>query len=493
MRLCSDMLLKDLSQYVKVECIGEKRMTLSLNPPIFYSSDLRYQNDIVYIGRIGELPPPPEGVSCQIICVGGVLPPDWEPGSSCAFSISSEADILHIFNIVQGTFIRYNEWDMKLSHILETTANLEEMIQQASKLLGRSITLINNQLEIIVQSEQGDDDAKASMTPAGVRLWADSHKRNTSMRDPFFFQVEGMSTYCINVYIHDAYWGMLAMAATRLDILSEKIVLFQYFYNIFLKALKKNINNSRGNMITLKTVLTDLLKCLPVSSAKLEKACRNSGQEGGPWICAALRPVGAMNNLPREYFCRQLENRFPGSNAIEFNSYIVLYLMLEPEQVSADGKYPFLESGLAEVGLPAGISLRFENILKARGFFRQAVIALEMACSLDPGSEICYFKDYALSYVLKNSIGELKPDFLIPSGLLKLKKEEHTGTDDWNTLKVYLDNEMNASQTARELFIHRTTLQIRLNRIRESVDLDTAKSRLYIRYCIYLYELFQRL
>lgn len=494
MKLCTDVLLKELSRYVKVECIGEKRTTLTLHPPIFYYMDMDYEEDMVYIGRIGELPSPPEGVSCQIICVGGALPPDWEPNDCCALSITSEADILYIFNIVQETYIRYDRWNRKLLQILETTANLEEMIHLAADMLERSITLINNQLETVVQvTLEGEFDEWSSMSPSSVRQWAESHKRNTSMREPFFFQYDEWSTYCINVYIHDIYWGMLSMSASRMDLVSEKTVLFHYFFNIFLKALQKDINIEKSNMITMKAVLTDLLKCLPVSSTKLEKAYKNSGREKSRWICAVLRPVGAMGNLPNEYFCRQLEYRFPGSNAISFNSYIVWYLPLQTGDLGLEEEYPAMEKELTEIGLPAGISMSFDNILRAHGFFRQAVIALETACSLDSDNGICYFKDYALSYVLKNSIGELKPELLIPEGLRGLRREDHTGADYWNTLRVYLENEMNVSQTARDLFIHRTTLQMRLNRIRESVDLDTAESRMYIRYCIYLDELFRQL
>jgi DNA-binding PucR family transcriptional regulator len=83
----------------------------------------------------------------------------------------------------------------------------------------------------------------------------------------------------------------------------------------------------------------------------------------------------------------------------------------------------------------------------------------------------------------------VSPDLL----LLKNSDDKPGGTDYWNTLKVYLDNEMNATQTADDLFIHRTTLRMRLNRIKKVVDLSTPLSRMYVRYCLYLYEMFDPL
>jgi sugar diacid utilization regulator len=84
---------------------------------------------------------------------------------------------------------------------------------------------------------------------------------------------------------------------------------------------------------------------------------------------------------------------------------------------------------------------------------------------------------------------------MIPEGLQKLRCEDGKGgeSDGWRTLKVYLDNEMNGMQTARDLYIHRTTLQNRLRRIEQLVDLGTPQKRLYIRYCMYLYEMYDEM
>ena len=58
----------------------------------------------------------------------------------------------------------------------------------------------------------------------------------------------------------------------------------------------------------------------------------------------------------------------------------------------------------------------------------------------------------------------------------------------WKTLKTYLDNECNASQTANRIFVHRSTLSHRLEKIRQWVHLDTPDQRLYIRMCIRMRE-----
>ena len=262
MKLSSDILFQDLTKHFSLVTAGKKRTSLSLEAPIFYYSEMSYENDRVYIGRIGELPPPPKNISCQIICVGGRLPASWNAGNSCAFSIVSEADILSVFNIVQNTFLRYGKWNSELYHLLNTTANLEEMIRLTSNILGKSVSLVNNQLEIVTQAISDDDK------------W------------------------------HPASWV---------------VVLFDHFFEIFRLALAKNLNHGHGTMVTLKSVFSDLLNCLPVTPVRLEKTCRNSGHNPAAWICAALRPTGSMEQLPPEYFCKQLELLFKKCYAISFS------------------------------------------------------------------------------------------------------------------------------------------------------------------------------
>ena len=46
------------------------------------------------------------------------------------------------------------------------------------------------------------------------------------------------------------------------------------------------------------------------------------------------------------------------------------------------------------------------------------------------------------------------------------------GVDYYTTLKVYLENNMNLLHSAEKLYIHRTTLFYRINRVKEKLGLD---------------------
>jgi hypothetical protein len=99
----------------------------------------------------------------------------------------------------------------------------------------------------------------SQLTPNSVRLWVDTHDHNTSMRNPFFYDLEGNISYCINIFIRDVYWGMVSLGGVRKETASCDTIIFDYFYNLLMKAVKNNDHNNSSSMITLKSVLTDLL------------------------------------------------------------------------------------------------------------------------------------------------------------------------------------------------------------------------------------------
>lgn len=56
--------------------------------------------------------------------------------------------------------------------------------------------------------------------------------------------------------------------------------------------------------------------------------------------------------------------------------------------------------------------------------------------------------------------------------LLLQAHDKEQGTEYMRTLEVYLKNHLNAVQSARELYIHRSTFLYRLERIRALLDSD---------------------
>lgn len=494
MNLNPDILYKSLSEKMDITRLGAEIKSLTLTPAVFFYDTMQYETNGIFIGQPDTLPQPAAGISCLIVCVGGRLPAGWNPKESCAFVIADETDILMVFNAIQETFKRFNQWSEQLKEVLERSASIAEMMHITDPILGNPIALCNNRLEIVMLSDSYDISDIASIGPVPekyIEQFFDRHDQNTSMRMPFIYRIDSLTVYCINIFKDDTYLGLVSVGDTSQPFSPGDYELFCYFAEFVCSAAEKQFSNVNSQFVSLKSVLHDLLNNLPVHSSQAYTSLRKEFSQDTSWLCAAAKPTGKAERLPVDYLCALLEKSVPKSIALYANSNIALYISVHSGEEEARIKE--LTATLETLSLSAGVSFSFKDIMKARYYFRQAVSALDTASILGKEKTLNRFEDVALVFALRNSTGELPPEYMIPAELIALKDRSHRSdnADYWGTLKVCLDNEMNITQTAKDLFVHRTTLQARINKIRETICLESPSDRMYIRYCMYLYETFE--
>ncbi len=125
-------------------------------------------------------------------------------------------------------------------------------------------------------------------------------------------------------------------------------------------------------------------------------------------------------------------------------------------------------------------------------YYRQAVFAIEEIRLSGIDTACCSFERYKLDYMLTNSVGEFDLDTLLTPGLQRLIQHDQDSQSTQNgyvhTLRTFLNNGMNAAKTASDLYIHRSTLSERLQRINRllGADLDDPDQRLYVAMMLYM-------
>ena len=138
-----------------------------------------------------------------------------------------------------------------------------------------------------------------------------------------------------------------------------------------------------------------------------------------------------------------------------------------------------LREGLFKMGVSAELS----NFLDIRDGYSQASIALEYGKKSSSMLWYYHFEDYALRFLLDCARKDIHPHLLGSEKLRKLKEyDEKNNTELYHTMEVYLQLERNVVQTSKALFIHRSTLFYRLDRIQKIVEIDfeNEEERLYL-------------
>ena len=84
------------------------------------------------------------------------------------------------------------------------------------------------------------------------------------------------------------------------------------------------------------------------------------------------------------------------------------------------------------------------------------------------------FRDYLPDYILQQCLSQYSARDLCSAGLEKLLRydAEHPEMELAKTLEMYYACKFNAAEAAKKLFIHRTTMFYRLNKIQEIAEID---------------------
>ena len=141
--------------------------------------------------------------------------------------------------------------------------------------------------------------------------------------------------------------------------------------------------------------------------------------------------------------------------------------------------------------LKAGYSRVMTGHMNLRRQYVQAKTALDVGSRKKPYLWIHYFGQVALTYILEQATRRLPGTMICHEGLLELKKhDEENQTQYMETLRVYLEQHLSATQAARELFIHRSTFLYRLDRIKEILqsELDDPEEIFYLELSLRLLE-----
>lgn len=144
---------------------------------------------------------------------------------------------------------------------------------------------------------------------------------------------------------------------------------------------------------------------------------------------------------------------------------------LKPEQVAKN-----IVAQLKENNLETKISVSsiVENLLDINNAYVQASNALRIADMLSSKDSVHNYKDYVLVKIL-----EEVPKFLLGEYLSILENEDakyiFNDQDMIATSEALFEHNLNISETARQMFMHRNTLIYRLDKIEKHTGLDITK------------------
>ncbi len=511
MGMTPELLQEMLKDRFHVAVHGRGMASIKLPMPVFYQNNMILKDGRVYIVRLKDLPDRIIS-NCMLICLGSVPKGLYNSYDSTILFIEDDGvDIISLFNIVADCFNQVNGWEDSLEQIITNGGDVEELVRISIPILQNCITVSDYNLRILVNCDVKETEEtrhviithEHDQIPVKIssKFIADFAKQS-SYRTPFFIQGQEENpngdNYCINLFNGNTYLGCCTLWDKYRPMKQSDYLLFQIFTTYVKRIITSSFSAQKNHFVTMKSVFEDLLEGFPVSNEEytsaaemLKKNLALRNESFAAWYCIVISSANKNKILPMEYLCTSLEELFPYSNALSYENNLVCFCLLkeneEPESIIQDTLKPYLK----DMNFRSGISETFTNVYHARDYYLQALSILNTGIDLAPEQYVYRFSDYILPYMLRHCVGEFKPNMIFSKGLKELK--EISNLDYMGTLKQYLDNECNASRTAQDLFLHRSSLLPRLEKMKEYIELETPEQRLYLRICIYLLELQEHL
>ncbi len=246
---------------------------------------------------------------------------------------------------------------------------------------------------------------------------------------------------------------------------------------IFCKACAAVLmNNSKVSMI-YKTEYDSLISLL-FSGRHFSDADKRywetmSGMRLKPHFAVIAIAVSHNEHYGLEYFKAMLR---PISAIIAYNfSDDFLYLLICG--ISSYAQYltycKNLTTVLLELGTRAGGGQLFDDINQLSQQLRCARSAYDIALKTGQQETIVTYDEVQQDVILYAAVSNLEKEDCLHSCLRKLKAyDESYNTQYYHTLQIYISCMCNSLISSERLYIHRNTLQYRLNKITEICDIN---------------------
>lgn len=403
-------------------------------------------------------------------------------------------EIAEFMNDMQEIFDTADGWERKIHDLMLEHAGMERLLQVTSEFLQNPLTVIG--LDFTFVAEAG-----SKYLPPRARLYTDeglnveyvnallqneTYREMADTHETVMFPayISGCRSMNRNLFVDEKATHRLILTECRveitqgvicvLDILSEKL-------EFLLAHEEEEADPDRDIEQIFVRVLSDRTADYMQISRELSELGWGGNHE---YMCLILQ-ITYLNqqNLSTKAISRYIKKKLGDSVSFLYQDEIVVFFdltRLGMNQEEVAGKLVYF---IRDTYLKAGYSRVMTGHMNLRRQYVQAKTALDVGSRKKPYLWIHYFSQVAMTYILEQATKRLPGTMICHEGLLELKKhDEENQTQYMETLRVYLEQHLSATQAARELFIHRSTFLYRLDRIREILqsDLDDPEEIFYL-------------
>lgn len=415
--------------------------------------------------------------------------------------LEGESTIGRVLNAVQRCFEYYEKWEEKLQKILTDQGNVQDLLQASLGIFMNPIMVISE--DFIMHSLASStplpkeyhifDGGKDQMEYVNAFMQNEAFQEGSRSDAPYWLPeyLTGYRCVCLNMRKENRQSYRLEVMEYK-NLLGEECedlltILEPYVYRLL---YHKTADPHRKNE-SLPRIFLQILSNRALDYVEASQRLSSLGWlRSHDYLCLVYKITYLdQKNYTANAICNYMEEHFPSCCSFSYREDIVTFfnlslLRMDEEEVSAN-----LKQFIRDSYLKAGYSRVMQGHLNLRRQYVQATLAVDVGSRKRPYMWIHHFNQIAFTYILEQITRKLPGDMLCHEKLLLLKEmDDRNKTEYVKTLRTYLNLHQNAVQSAKELYIHRSTFLYRLEKIKGILEseLDDTEELLYLQLSMYL-------
>jgi hypothetical protein len=453
---------------------------------------------------LGDAEDPASAAFLLVGPAAGMDLPDRFNGAALAF-IREALSPVRILEQAFSWFIALQDWDLRLKDAQFDAAGYAGLFKIVQKIFDRPFSLVDRNFFYAAYTTDFFAETKlyeGGYAPTQMKIEnindllmdGGEYYRVSEYREPFLYPSEPAPLQWIgfNIFNGSHYEARVcALADRNTPNMDGQLQLVAHFGGYIKKILIRTAEDrvAKKQQDPLHRLIRDYF----LESADITEKAAASVLEDAGWRSNDAY-VAAIFHVPDEqefkygslYLCRRLEEDFPRSCAIA-NSPHIIWIINTGDRGKGSNKtvksiHGDPEQAIAyivrEFNCTAGLSDPFANFLDQRHAYVQAGAALRLGQKRDPHVWVYRFADYKTDYIAERITGELPADCLIHPAVLTLRDHDRRyGTSFVKTLREFINARHNMTAAAEKLYIHRTTLIRRLEKMQDLAAIDFENPR----------------
>lgn len=487
MNLSLTLLKEKLAAIVKDDNLNISGSLLHLPHPVFYAGQTGLDSHTLYITTAEKLPSDLTFMPASaLICIG-------DPPENCyndhleLLVIADTADIFALSNEIHQIYELYRTWDLNLQTCIREQKSLQHLADISEHIFGNGMSIMNADFYMIAHSAMNDsyDSHDLHLGASGripieqVNLFKNDTVYNSIKDERAVFiypsEVLPFRTLCKNIFLNDIFLFRIIVSETAQPFTESDAQILEYLSDHLIQDSDYLATFHRRKNSQLAALLQNIMLGNTYSQTAFEKELRPMGWHPDQIYCTAqIKPSSQdIYNVTTTYFCNVIMQDFRESFAFSNNQSIFVLFNVSHIQESRDSYFRRINRLIKDGNFRVGYSHYTDGLSNLKICFREAEIALQMGTRYQPQKWTHKFCDAVIPYIFNKMTEELPAQSLYSPIIDRLQSYDLKNQTDYvKTLRCYLRNNMNAVQTAKDLFIHRATIVYRLERIKEIGETD---------------------